>query len=219
MSAKTTIVAGVAGGYLLGRTKNLRLAATLAGLLAGQRIATNRQELLTQGSKLVQNNPQLKQLQEQLSGQLMQVAREAALMAVASRVESVTKSLKGGRGQGLLEQQPEDESAEDQQTEDQQTEDESAEDQQTEDEQAGDDQAEDEQTEDSSGTDEPAEDEEPVKGAPAKKAAAKKAPATKASAKKTSAKKAPAKKASAAKTAAKKASTAGRASTGSRTGR
>ncbi|MBM0124617.1 hypothetical protein [Pimelobacter simplex] len=92
MSANSKIALAVAGGYMLGRTKKLRLAMTLAGMLAGKRMATNRQ-LLTQGAKLVENNPQLKQLQGQLTGRLVDVAREAALVAAASRVESFTRSL------------------------------------------------------------------------------------------------------------------------------
>src|SRR3954471_423302 len=95
MASKSKIAAGVAGGYLLGRTKRLRLAMTLASMLAGQKVAGNRQELLAQGNKLLNSSPQLQQLQEQLSGRLMQVAREAAMMAVATRVESMTRSLQG----------------------------------------------------------------------------------------------------------------------------
>jgi hypothetical protein len=192
MTAKTTIIAGVAGGYLLGRTKKLRLAATLAGLLAGQRIAGNRQDLLGQGSKLIQGNPQLKQLQEQVSGQLMEVARDAALMAIASRVESATKSLQrrqnGSEDQDAGEAPPEDaedeydEPEDEKDSEDQEPEDQEPEDQEPEDEAA------------------PAK-KAPAKKAPGKKAAAKKAPV------KAAAKKAPAKSAPAKKVPAKKAST------------
>ena len=62
MSANTKIAAGVAGGYLLGRTKKMRLAMMLAGALAGKRLSTQRQELLSQGQKLLSNSPQFKEL-------------------------------------------------------------------------------------------------------------------------------------------------------------
>jgi hypothetical protein len=50
MSAATKIGLGVASGYLLGRTKKLKLAITIGSMLAGQRIATSPQGLLKQGS-------------------------------------------------------------------------------------------------------------------------------------------------------------------------
>ena len=40
---------GVAGGYLLGRTKKLRLALALGGMLAGRRLASQGQGLLGPG--------------------------------------------------------------------------------------------------------------------------------------------------------------------------
>jgi hypothetical protein len=104
MSAQTKIVVGVLGGYLLGRTKKFRLALTLGSALAGQRLVNHREDLLAQGSKLLEGNPQLKQLQNQLTGRLLDVAREAALVAVATRVEALTKSIqpqqKSGEGEG-----------------------------------------------------------------------------------------------------------------------
>jgi len=53
MSATSKIALGVAGGYLLGRTKKLKLAITLGSMLAGQRIATDRAGMLKQGAQLV----------------------------------------------------------------------------------------------------------------------------------------------------------------------
>ncbi|MGN6752375.1 MAG: hypothetical protein ACTHJJ_07455 [Intrasporangium sp.] len=104
MAAQTKIVVGVLGGYLLGRTKKFRLALTLGSMLAGQRLVNNREDLLAQGSKLLEGNPQLKALQSQLTGRLVDVAREAALVAVATRVEALTKSIqprqKSGAGEG-----------------------------------------------------------------------------------------------------------------------
>src|SRR5690242_19039664 len=106
MSVPTRIVVGVAGGYLLGRTKKLRLALALGGLLAGGKLASQGkgvQGLLGQGSKLLESNPQLKELQNQVTGHLVEAAREARLMTAASRIESLTKSLQA-RQQGSAEQ-------------------------------------------------------------------------------------------------------------------
>src|SRR4051794_34702909 len=100
MSVPTKIAVGVAGGYLLGRTKKLRLAMALAGMLAGKRLAAQREDLLSQGTKLIQDNPQLKELQSQITRRLVEVAREAALTAAATRVEALTKSLQSHQQDG-----------------------------------------------------------------------------------------------------------------------
>src|SRR6478735_9222325 len=96
MSATTKIAVGVASGYLLGRTKKLRLAITVGSMLAGQRIATNPQALLAQGAKLAEKNPELKKLQDQMSGRLFDAVKAAALTQATSRIENVTKSLTAG---------------------------------------------------------------------------------------------------------------------------
>ena len=69
MSATSKIAVGVAAGYLLGRTKKLKLAITVGSMLAGKKLATNPQALLAQGSELIEKNPELKKLQDQITGQ------------------------------------------------------------------------------------------------------------------------------------------------------
>src|SRR3954452_8557820 len=96
MSATTKNALGVAGGYLLGRTKNLKLAFTLGSMLAGQRIATDRAGMLRQGSQLVDNNPPLSKIRDQIVGQLMQSAKAAAKATATSRLQSFTQSLEAG---------------------------------------------------------------------------------------------------------------------------
>src|SRR6476620_2332118 len=101
MSATTKIAVGVASGYLLGRTKKLRLAITVGSMLAGQRLSTNPQALLAQGAKLADKNPALKKLQEQLTGRLMEAAKAAALPTATSRLEAVTKQLTAAPSEAL----------------------------------------------------------------------------------------------------------------------
>ena len=57
MSATSKIALGVAGGYLLGRTKKFKLAITLGSMLAGQRIATDRAGMLRQGAAARRQQP------------------------------------------------------------------------------------------------------------------------------------------------------------------
>src|SRR6187455_3245486 len=94
MSATTKIAVGVASGYLLGRTKKLKLAFTVASLLAGQRMATNPASLMAQGSKLVDQSPELQKLQKQLTGKLMEAAKAAALTTATSRLELLSATLR-----------------------------------------------------------------------------------------------------------------------------
>ena len=74
LSPTAKIALGVSAGYMLGRMKKLRLAITVGGMLAGQRIATNPQALLAQGSKLVESNPELKKLRGEITGRLFDAA-------------------------------------------------------------------------------------------------------------------------------------------------
>lgn len=115
MSATTKIAVGVASGYLLGRTKKLRLAVTVAGLLAGQRMAANRGTLLQQGGKLLDSSPELKQLRDQITGRLLDTAKDAALGVATSRVQQMTKSL---QAPPTDDEAPEDEAPEDEAPED-----------------------------------------------------------------------------------------------------
>ncbi|MFJ9316058.1 hypothetical protein ACIRN4_17845 [Pimelobacter simplex] len=211
MSANSKIALAVAGGYLLGRTKKLRLAMTLAGMLAGKKLATNRQ-LLAQGAKLVEGNPQFKELQGQLTGRLVEVAREAALVATASRVESLTQSLKGGKGdQGRGDEADDELDDEPDEADDElddgpdEADDEGYEDEAYDDEESEEPEEPEEPEDEDEPEDEPEDEESPPERRP-RKAAAKKAPAKRAPAKKTTAaaKKTAAKKAPAKKTAAKR---------------
>src|SRR4051794_33077877 len=94
MTNASRIVVGVASGYLLGRTKKLRLAITIGSMLAGQRIATSPQGLLKQGSELLEKNPELQKLQEQVTEKLFEAAKAAAIATATSRLESLSQSLR-----------------------------------------------------------------------------------------------------------------------------
>jgi hypothetical protein len=94
MSSTTKIAVAVASGYLLGRTKKLKLAFTVAGLLAGRKLSAERGNLLSQGTKLLDSSPELKNLQDQVRGRLMEAARDAALTAASARMERMTTALR-----------------------------------------------------------------------------------------------------------------------------
>lgn len=106
MSAATKVALGVASGYVLGRTKKLRLAITVGSMLAGHRVATNPQALLAQGAKLAERNPELKKIQDEVTGRLVDAARHAALTTATQRMEALTASLR--EQQEGAEEEPED---------------------------------------------------------------------------------------------------------------
>src|SRR5215212_2173778 len=94
MDAKSKVAAAVAAGYLLGRTKKLKLAVTVGSVLAGQRVSTNPQKLLKGASSLVQNNPALSALQTELRGRAFDAAKGAAVSVATSRIDKLTEPLR-----------------------------------------------------------------------------------------------------------------------------
>ena len=216
MSTESRVALAVAGGYLLGRNKKMKLAISLGSMLIGKRVATNPRALLKQGRELVDANPNLAEIEDQIRGKFLEAARAAALATLSSRMELVSDSLRdrtdGLRGlAGELEaaaDEAEDEDSYDEDEDEDSYDDEEPED---EDEDEGEEPAAEERPRprrrrpsSASAAKKTASKRAPSASAPAKKAAAKKAPAKKAPAKKAPAKKAAAKKAPAKKTAAKK---------------
>ena len=199
MNATARIAAAVAGGYLLGRTKKLKLAITVGSMLAGQRISTNPRELLRQGAQLIESNPELSKLSDQVRSQLVQALRAAAVStasdsmnqlsdAIHSRTErlAVTQGQNGSgeESEDEASEEPEDEAAEE--PEDEEPEDEEPEEEEPEDE-ASDEEDEEEQ---------PAARKRPAKrsggsdgGSSSRRPAKKKAPTKKSTAKKQPSKK------------------------------
>ncbi|MGW0652820.1 DNA primase [Streptomyces umbrinus] len=220
----------VGAGYVLGRTKKMKLAFAIGTMVAGKRMHLSPRALADLVSGQLQNNPQFKEIGDQLREDLRGVGKAASGALVERQIEGLADRLHGrtaqvrdqlsgvvpdvpgvgGKARGDREDEPEDEyEYEDSDEYDERDPDAS--------DSEDDDVAERESAEDA----ESAEDEErpqPRKRAPAKKAA-KKAPAKKAAEKRSprkeaparktaarAAKKAPAKKTAAAKTAGRSAS-------------
>ncbi|GGT55746.1 DNA primase [Streptomyces coeruleorubidus] len=172
----------VGAGYLLGRTKKLKMAVAVGGLVAGKKMNLSPRMVADVVQQQLRNNPQFKEIGDQLRQDLRGVGKAASGAMVERQIDAIADRLHGRTAQvrdqlsGVVPGGPEGdaEDAEDEEPED----------------------TEDEEPEGSG----PEKDEEPE---PAPKEAAKKAPAKKAPGK--TARKAPAKKAPAKKTAGKKA--------------
>ncbi|MEU6179002.1 DNA primase [Streptomyces coeruleorubidus] len=183
----------VGAGYLLGRTKKLKMAVAVGGLVAGKKMNLSPRMVADLVQQQLRNNPQFKEIGDQLRQDLRGVGKAASGAMVERQIDAFADRLHGRTAQvrdqlsGVVPGGPETD-AED---------------------------AEDEEPEAEAEDSGPEEDEEPE---PAPKEAAKKAPAKKAPAKKA-AKKAPAGKAPAKKTVAKKTTAAKKAtSAGNRGG-
>ncbi|MFC8389648.1 MULTISPECIES: DNA primase [unclassified Streptomyces] len=170
----------IGAGYLLGRTKKLKMAVAVGGLVAGKKLNLGPRMVADLVSQQLRDNPQFKEIGDQLRGDLRGVGKAASGALVERQLDSLADRLHGRTADmrdRLTGAGPRDDADA---------------------EHAEDAEHEDAQAEDREPPDEPAP-ERPAKKAQAKKAQAKKAaPAKKAAAKKT----APAKKTAAKKTAA-----------------
>ncbi|MGW6733858.1 DNA primase [Streptomyces sp. NPDC055013] len=190
----------VGAGYVLGRTKKMKLAFAIGTMVAGKRMHLSPRALADLVSQQLQNNPQFKEIGDQLREDLRGVGQAASGALVERQLDAFADRLHGRTAQvrdqleGVVPETPDlggrDEDAEESEH--------------------------DEPEASESESEEPEESEEKPRrkaakkapAAPAKKtakSAAKKAPAKKTAAKKTTAKKTAAKKTTAARGAARSA--------------
>ena len=87
------VMLAVAGGYFLGRTKKMKLAIMLAGMASGNKIARDPAQLLAQGTRLVQSNPQLSALSDQVRGRLVEAGKGVAVAVVSRQLDSLSDRL------------------------------------------------------------------------------------------------------------------------------
>ncbi|MGV9498796.1 DNA primase [Streptomyces sp. NPDC003642] len=180
----------IGAGYLLGRTKKLKMAMAVGGLVAGKKLNLSPRMVAELLQEQLKNNPQFKEIGDQLREDLRGVGKAASGAMVERQIDALADRLHGRTAQvrdqltGAVPGRGKDEDADD-----------------TEAAEYEDEEPEGEEPEDTG----PDEDDEPraedARKAPAKKAA-KKAPAKKSAARKAPAKKAAAKKTTAARKAA-----------------
>ncbi|MFI0515085.1 DNA primase [Streptomyces sp. WSLK1-5] len=214
---RTGLGLAVGAGYLLGRTKKLKMAFAVGTLVAGKRMHLSPKAIADLVSQQLLKNPQFKEIGDTLREDLRGVGKAASGAMVERQINAIADRLHGRTAQvrdelsGVAPEVPgltddDEESEEDEEPEEEETggtEAEADEEPSDEHEDDGDDEAEDEQDE--------APARKTAKKAPAKKTAAKKQPGRKPPAKKTAqsqgrtaGKKTAAKKTTAKKTAAKK---------------
>lgn len=85
MKTAPRIATAVAVGYVLGRTRRMKLAITIGGMLAGRRLAPDPKAA---AEKLV-SSPQVVSLTNELRGKLLEAVRSAATAAASSQIENL----------------------------------------------------------------------------------------------------------------------------------
>ncbi|MFI9827735.1 DNA primase [Streptomyces sp. NPDC051913] len=219
----------IGAGYVLGRTKKLKMAVAVGTLVAGKRMQLSPRAIADLVSGQLRNNPQFKEIGDQLRQDLRGVGKAASGAMVERQIDALAGRLHGRTAEvrdqiaGVVPDTSD--LGFDSDEESDEYDDEDRENDEARDDENGDDEARGDDGNDDEPEAERAESGPPRKKAPAKKTAAKKtaaktAPAKKsaqkAPAKKTAAKKTAAKKTSARKTAAKKTAGAGGAARGAR---
>ena len=97
MKCGARVALGVAGGYLLGRTKKMKLALMLGGMAAGKK-AGGPGQLLAQGTKLLGQSPELTRLTDEIRGRLLDAGKAAAVAVATRQVEALTERVVGRVG-------------------------------------------------------------------------------------------------------------------------
>ncbi|WP_329378400.1 hypothetical protein [Streptomyces sp. NBC_01716] len=111
---KLAVATAIAGGYVLGRTKNGRLALTVAAVVAGRGLGRGPRELAAEGARRLGEAPKVAELGDQFRDQGVEAARNA-LSAVTDRGMGSLADAIGGRATALGEKglKPDAEDAED----------------------------------------------------------------------------------------------------------
>ncbi|AQS65983.1 hypothetical protein [Streptomyces pactum] len=92
--SKAVMAAVVAGGYLLGRTKKARLAFVVGSYLVGRRVGLSPGQVLSQGLTGLQQTPQLRELTDQVRGELLTAVRTAVTAAADRRLTGLADTLR-----------------------------------------------------------------------------------------------------------------------------
>lgn len=93
MDNKLKIAGLLAGGYILGRSKKLKLALTVASSVAGVAGYSKRQMLSEAITKISENTPELQGLTDKITGRLAESGKNAAYSMVSMGVDQLSQKL------------------------------------------------------------------------------------------------------------------------------
>jgi hypothetical protein len=127
MKGGARVALAVAAGYLLGRTKKMRLALMVAAAGATGSLGGSPKDLLKRGIAQLGSVPELAELTDTVRGELLSAAKAAAVTAASNQITSLSGRLQDGitgRGQDRDEDEADEDQSEDRDTDDRDTEDE-----------------------------------------------------------------------------------------------
>jgi hypothetical protein len=81
------------GAYILGRMKKFKLAIAWFGLMTGYKLKLSPEQLLEQGSRVVEASPQLQQLVAALRGPLLEAVKQAATSTATTQLSGLADQL------------------------------------------------------------------------------------------------------------------------------
>ncbi|MET8892936.1 DNA primase [Streptomyces albogriseolus] len=92
---RTGLGLAIGAGYLLGRTKKLKMALAVGGLVAGKKLNLSPRAVADLLSQQLRDNPQFKELGDQLRGDLRGVGKAASGALVERQISSLADRLHG----------------------------------------------------------------------------------------------------------------------------
>ncbi|MFC9553609.1 hypothetical protein ACFTWF_22405 [Rhodococcus sp. NPDC056960] len=97
MTTKSQLALAVGAGYMLGRTKKMKLALMLAAGGATRQLSPGGSlGLLNEGRKLLAESPEVAKLGKTVRHELMNAAKTAAVTAASQRIDSLNSRLESG---------------------------------------------------------------------------------------------------------------------------
>ncbi|MGX1626293.1 DNA primase, partial [Streptomyces sp. NPDC055506] len=92
---RTGLGLAVGAGYLLGRTKKLKMAIAIGGLVAGKKLNLSPRMVAELIQQQLQNNPQFKEIGDQLREDLRGVGKAASGAMVERQLDAFADRLHG----------------------------------------------------------------------------------------------------------------------------
>lgn len=91
---RAVVTAAVAGGYVVGRTRKAKMIFAVGTFVAGRRFGLTPTALAAEALKQLRENPQLADLREQISGELLTAVRSAATASADRGLSSLAGVLR-----------------------------------------------------------------------------------------------------------------------------
>jgi hypothetical protein len=118
MSVSSRVGTALAAGYVLGRFKKLRLALVVGSALANKNVRDSALSFISQGTKGLAASPEAQKIAKQITSELADAGKAAAITAVSGRINQLSDQL-GQRSAAMRgeQEEPEEGQGEDEQPE------------------------------------------------------------------------------------------------------